>query len=479
MPEPILPPELLPDPDPPRIERLHGEDGRTGRKRRRPQRPGSARRGRGPHAMPKQSGMPRQRVRGARGPADRLSTGALVFSIVVGLSLLAVVESSLLEGSTFGTPGPAGSDLVLQSPGSQAKSPSRGPAPTRPSAAPQPGNAAPDTRTLTERVRRLTLDQHGSTARQAYGAAPAGAPIIDVDRVSADRQWVFGTTAVPVPASSPATPQGALFIGRWAQGQWQVGLSGTSSFAALIARMPAAVMPAPEVGLLRRYNSVTSEQAVAATNGTRGGDGLMLPWRVGGTWTIGSADGNASSRPLGALAFWGGDGLVQAAGDGRVYRFCGGTAGSGLVMVVHPSGVASTYYRMRQVTTVRGGTPVKRGDTLGRIGTDRACGGAAAPRSLVQFSLRRGAEEVPLEGARLGGWTFRERARPLLGFAERGVMQVLPGGLLANLGAVPAEAPSAVPSLPGLPGGDDADGAGRGPAPSATQKRSSNSADAN
>ncbi|MFC5754504.1 M23 family metallopeptidase, partial [Actinomadura rugatobispora] len=443
----------------------------------------------GPHALPKQTGMPHQRMRGAHGPADRLSTGALVFSIFVGLSLLAIVERSLLEGSTFGTPGPAGSDLVLRSPGSLPKPSGQAPAQRPPATTPGgPDAAAPETRTLTERVRALTLANHGPAARQAYGAAAGGAPIVGVDRVSADRQWAFGTTAVPVPAASPATPQTAFFVGRWAQGTWQVAVSGSSSFAAMIGRMPAAVMPPAEAQALRRYSSVTAEQAAAATNGTRAGDGLMLPWRVGGAWTIGSADGDGSSRPLGALAFWGGDGRVQAAADGRLYRFCADSAGSGLVMVVHRSGVASTYYRMRQVSQLRGGSTVKRGDTLGRIGADRACGGAAAPRPLVQFSLRRGAEEVPLEGTRLGGWTLRERARPLLGFAERGVMQVLPGGLLANLGAVPVEdlpETPGLPDLPGLPGNGDGNGNGNGadapgndPAPSTTQNRSSSSADA-
>jgi hypothetical protein len=430
--------------------------------------------------------MPHQRVRGARGPADRLSTGALVFSIFVGLSLLAIVERSLLEGSTFGKAGPAGSDLVLRSPGSLTRPPAQAPA-QRPSGAEPggPGAAAPETRTLTERVRTLTLAQHGPAARQAYGAAPDRPPIVGVDRVSADRQWAFGTSAVPVPAASSASPQTAFFVGRWAQGTWQVAVSGTSAFTAMIGRMPAAVMPPAEAQTLRRYSSVTAEQAVAATNGTRTGDGLMLPWRVGGAWTIGSAAEGGSSRPLGALAFWGGDGRVQAAGDGRLYRFCADSAGRGLVMVVHRSGVASTYYRMRQVSQARGGSPVRRGDTLGRIGADQPCGGAAAPRALVQFSLRRGAEEVPLEGARLGGWTLRERARPLLGFAERGVMQVLPGGLLANLGAVPVEEQPEIPDLPGLPGtgngngnGDGAEAPGNAPAPSATQNRSSSSADA-
>ncbi|MEW2358976.1 hypothetical protein [Spirillospora sp. NPDC029432] len=446
---------------------------RTGSKNRRGggKRPKARRQHAGPRALPQ------QRARGARGPADRMRTGTLVFSIVVGLSLLAIVERSLIEGTTFGDPGPAGSDLQLRSPGQVAQVPpdaERRPAPDRSG----PVAAVPDTRALTERITRLTTDQHGLAARQAYGAAPDRPPIVGVDRVSADRRWAFGTTTIPVPAGSSASPEGAFFAGRWGEGQWQVALSGTSSFNAILGRMPADVMPAAEAAALRRYSSLTAEQAVAAANGTRAGDGLMLPWRLGRTWSIGSADGEGKARPLAALAFWGGDGRVLSAAAGRVYRFCAGRTGSGMVMVVHPSGLASTYYRMRDVTSVRSGGTVARGVALGRIGAERPCGGAPAPRSLVQFSLRRGAEEVPLEGTRIGGWTFRQRARPLLGFAERGPMQVLPGGLLANLGAVPDADGPGLPK-PGNGGGEAGKEGKEGtPAPSATQNRSSTSADA-
>ncbi|MCQ0020289.1 M23 family metallopeptidase [Actinomadura madurae] len=176
---------------------------------------------------------------------------------------------------------------------------------------------------------------------------------------------------------------------------------------------------------------------------------------------------DGAARPLGALAFAGGDGRVVAAGDGRLYRFCSSNAGA-LVMVIHPSGLATTYYHLRNVPRLRDGSVVKRGDALGRTGTGRPCGGAEAPRAQVGFGLRRGAEAVPLAGAVIGGWTFQERANPLLGFAERGVLQVLTGGLLANLGPVPAadDSPSSSPS----PGATPKDGAGSAgaPAPAAT-----------
>ncbi|GLZ03483.1 hypothetical protein Acsp03_09500 [Actinomadura sp. NBRC 104412] len=471
---PARPARTRSEPYPARPRRAAAESReRPGRSKRRPAR--GAKRG-GVRAMPRQS--PTQRVRGARGPADRLGTGALVFSIVVGLSLLAIVERSLLEGTTFGKPGPVGNDVVLKSPGEQGRS---GTAPQQGGGAPDgrtPVGSAPDTTTLTAQVRKIMTAQHGTAARQAYGAEPTGQPIVNVDRYSADRTWAFGTAAIPVPASSSATPQTAFFVGRWAQGVWQVAVSGTSAFTATIGRVPASVVPPAEVEVLNRYSAVTADQAVAAVNGTRAGDGLMLPWKVGDTWTIGSADGRASSRPLGALAFWGGDGTVQAAGAGRMYRFCSDRAGRGLVMVVHRTGLASTYYRMTGVSGLRNGSPVERGTTLGRIGSDRPCGGAEAPRALVQFSLRRGAEEVPLNGANLGGWTFKERAQPLMGFAERGALQVLPGGLLANLGAVPAADPSPDLELPDLPGvGGDRPQAD--PSPPAQQNRSSTSANEN
>jgi hypothetical protein len=400
-----------------------------------------------------------------------MRTGTLVFSIAVGLALLAIVERNLIEGTAFGPTGPAGSDLVLRSPVKPAPIPPRDPA--RPGQeGTGPVAAVPDTRTLTERVSKLTVEQQGPAARRVYGAASTAAPVVGLDRVSEDKRWAFGTTALPVPSGSSATPEGAFFAGRWAEGQWQVALSGTSSFNAVLARMPAALMSASESQALRRYSSLTAAQATAAAGGGEAGDGLMLPWRVGETWSIGSADRKKTAAPLSALAFWSRDGQVLSAAAGRVYRFCSSAAGRGMVMVVHPSGLASTYYRMRGVTAIRGGSTVKRGETLGRIGTDRSCGGAAAPRSLVQFSLRRGAAGVPLEGTRIGGWTLRQRAKPTLGFAERGVLKVLPGGLLANLGAVPEADPPLKP-----PGADPKRPAAE-PGSSATTNRSSTSADA-
>lgn len=403
---------------------------------------------------------------------DRLNTGAIIFSIATGLAMLAIVERSVLEGGPIGDPGPAGAERPLDKPDAKAGVPDRDPQKRQTGRQPTTPVAAPDLQALTSQVRDLTLAQRGPAARQEYGTELDRPPMVGVSRTSRDRTWVFGTTALPVPSGRSAMPQVSLFAAHWSAGKWQPALSGTTAFAGLVGRMPAAVMSVSEARLLSRYNSATAGQAAAATNGSRVGDGLMLPWKVGGAWTLGTGDrASAGARPLGALAFWGGDGRVVSAGDGRFYRFCA-QGDRGFVLVIHPSGLATGYYRMRDVARIRDGSVVKQGDALGRTGTDAPCGGAASPRDEVQFALRRATDTVPLDGAQLGGWIFRERAQPLLGYAERGLLQVLPGGLLANLGPVPPTEP------PGAGDPKPKPGTSPGTPPAADeQKGNTNSAD--
>ncbi|MCR3737992.1 Peptidase family M23 [Actinomadura glauciflava] len=445
--------------EPPRA----GRDG----SRRRPARPEQRRRQSPPRPGPKAT--PRR----GRRPADRLSIGAIVLSTAVGLSLLGIAERALLDGGPVGgSSGPVGSERAIRPP-----KPGTGGTPARPQQPQQrPGTgggtaappAGPDLGVLATQVRKLTLAQRGAAARQAYGAALTRQPFVGATRQSADRTWVFGTSAIPVPESSAAGPELAFYAAHWTGRQWQVGLSGATTFAALLGAAPANLMSPSESRLLRKYGALSAAQATTLVNGTRAGDRLMLPWKTGEAWSMTTSDDAASSRPLASLAFSGGDGRVLAAGAGRLYRFCSGQAGA-VVMVIHPSGLASTYYGMRSVTELRDGSVVAQGDALGRTGAARPCGGAAAPGPEVAFGLRRGGGAVPLDGAEIGGWTFRERAKPLLGFAERGVLQVLPGGLLANLGSVPAadDPPSSSPSPGEKPKKDGAGSAGA-PAPAAT-----------
>ncbi|RFS85424.1 hypothetical protein D0T12_10325 [Actinomadura spongiicola] len=435
------------------------------------------------HGVPPRPG-PKARPRRGRGPSDRLGIGAIVLSTAVGLSLLGIAERALLEGGPIGGPsGPIGSERALTPPksGGGSDDPARRDPRPGQSGAPDP-RSGPDLRLLTTRVRKLTLEQRGVAARRAYGAAPNAAPIVGTTRTSADKTWVFGTTAIPVPAASAANPEVAFYAARWTGREWQVALSGGRLFDDLLGAVPTNVMPVAEARALRRYATVTAAQAAAVVTGARGGAELMLPWKIGEAWSMTTSDGSATPRPLASLAFSGGDGRVLASGDGHLYRFCADPAGHAMLMVIHPSGVATTYHHVGDVPAEpRDGAVVERGDPLGRTGTVRPCGGAAAPRAEVAFGVRRGGGTVPLAGARIGGWTFREDAEPSRGFAERGVLQVLPGGLLANLGPVPPadESPTTPtsPSSPPSPPPSDVppeDGAGpaAAPAAAATQKRS-------
>ncbi|TDC46104.1 M23 family metallopeptidase [Actinomadura sp. KC345] len=407
-----------------------------------------------------------------------MSVGAIVLSTAVGLSLLGIAERALLDGGPIGRDsGPAGAERAIAPPQGGGGAPA-GQRPQQPQRPGQGGGTTqkspPNLGVLSAQVRKLTIDQRGAAAQESYGAPAGGRPIVDTSRTSADNGWVLGTTALPVPTGSAASPEVAFYAARWTGESWQVALSGSKEFGALLDAAPANVLPAAEVRALRRYSSVTGAQATALVNGTRAGDGLVLPWKVGQAWTMTTAESTA--RPLGSLAFSGGDGRVVAAGDGRLYRFCADSTGNALIMLIHPSGVASTYYHLRGVARVRDGGVVSQGAPLGRTGTDRPCGGAASPRAEVGFGLRSGGGIVPLDGAQIGGWTFRERANPLLGFAERGALQVLPGGLMANLGRAPVgdDLPSSSPSP--RPSQDDGAGSSRAPAAGATQNRSQSGA---
>ncbi|MGK5559460.1 hypothetical protein ACSNOI_48520, partial [Actinomadura kijaniata] len=64
-----------------------------------PERPEPPRRRPEPPRAPARRRPPARRP---HGPADRLGTGALALSIVVGLGLLAVVERTVLEGGPIG-----------------------------------------------------------------------------------------------------------------------------------------------------------------------------------------------------------------------------------------------------------------------------------------------------------------------------------------------------------------------------------------
>jgi LasA protease len=369
---------------------------------------------------------------GYRPRTDGLTTGAVVVVFVVGLSMIAVLENNLLSGGSATTP-----ESRAAVGGATRKPDPKRTGAQRPRTAPP----APPVQTLTKNVGELTLQLRGPAARRSYGGDKA--PLTGASRFSADRTWALGTVAIPVPDDSLATPHVSLYLAHWSGGKWRIALSGTAEFTRLLAQVPNAMMPADERRLLVRYSTVSGGADAQPT-------GLMLPWRVGASWSM---DAKAGGRgPLETVSFRGGDGIVAAAGPGRLYRFCAVAPGRGLVMVIHPNGVASTYYHLTGVPAVRDGALVPRGTRLGRVGVDRPCGGVPVDQPQVRFALRRGNDDIPFAGVQLGGWVFRQRAQPLVGWAERGEKQVLPGERLRNFGPVAPPDPPPADDPPGRDG---------------------------
>jgi hypothetical protein len=315
--------------------------------------------------------------------ADRVSAAGIVIALVVTVVMVAIVERRFLDGPAFFSSGPAPTATAL------------------PAAAPgvQPQR-------LEAQISQLMISERGRTARLVYDA-PGGEPVVSITRQTSDRAWAFGVTALPVPVSSSAMPQVALFLGHWEGRKWKAGLSGTDGFRALLRIVPTRLLPAPEIRMLARFSvgPVTLPK-------------LMLPWQVGESRRV-------TTLP-GPLTFDGGDGHVLSAADGLLYRFCADSAGNGLVMIVNDTGLAALYYRLADVTRVADGTPVKQGDYLGQLGGPGTCGGAAD--STVLFGLAQGDGDLALSGRTLGGWKFRD------GWAQRGDEQVMPGQELSNFG---------------------------------------------
>ncbi|GAB3276263.1 hypothetical protein GCM10027589_01780 [Actinocorallia lasiicapitis] len=314
--------------------------------------------------------------------ADRVSAAGVAVALAVTVVMAAIVERRVLDGPDGPPP----------------------PQPLRPVAT-EPSGSASRPQRLENRVADLMVAERGRVARMVYDAQ-GGSPVVAVSRQTDDRIWSFGVVALPVPTSSPAMPQVALFLARWEGRRWRAGLSGTEAFRALLRVVPTRLLPATEIRTLARFSvgPVTQPQ-------------LMLPWQVGESRRVAALPGN--------LAF-DGAGQVLAATDGILYRFCADSAGNGLVMIVNDTGLATRYYRLSDVTGVADGTVVRQGDYLGRPGGPGGCGGASVPT--VLFGLGQGDGDLPLSGRTLGGWKFRE------GWARRGDQQIMPGQELANFG---------------------------------------------
>jgi hypothetical protein len=358
----------------------------------------------------------------------RASTFGVVVIMAVGLSLAAIVEQALL---------PAVHSAHRQSAAPKPKPTHKRPHPTHASrSAPRP---SPQT-LLSRQVKLEATAKRAAVAKREYGVKKVSTPVVHVSRIDKAHTWAFGTEAIPAPATSTmAAPESSVFIARASGTRWTVALAGTPQFKGFVDKAPTSVLPKDQRETLKKFDSMAdlpkANKGVLDT-------GLMLPWTKGQSWS-------ALSTDTGTWGFSGGDGRVVAAGDGRLYRLCSSEPDRGLVMLIHPNGLATEYYQLKDVTPVPDGTTVKQGDYLGRTGGDEPCGGGDANRSLVRFAVRNADEAIPLNNVEIGGWTLHSDAKAM--FAERAGLHVDVGNPLLNFGDMPAPTPSPSGKSPRIP----------------------------
>jgi LasA protease len=186
------------------------------------------------------------------------------------------------------------------------------------------------------------------------------------------------------------------------------------------------------------------------------GDGsaeLSLPWAEGETWTVSSGihSWTGDPQPTSSLDFSGGSGYVRAAGPGVAHR--DGTCGPSLVRIDHSNGWHTSYYHLENIV-VDEGQRVERGDLLGEIGEEVACGGSAtAPH--VHFTLWkfndafgfRADQEASLVDVDLGGWNVSSTGyrQACLRRITDGRTQCAPGGQVYNDGTVGSGSTTDIP----------------------------------
>lgn len=287
---------------------------------------------------------------------------------------------------------------------------------------------------LIRQVRATVNEQRATLVRRAFGIQDVPRPNVRLVRIDRAGGWAFGTYAVPPPAGMDAMPHSSLFVARRSKETWRITLAGTGEFTRLVRRAPVTVIPEDQRPFLERYDRATAESGNTSA-------GLALPWRAGQSWTV------RSMADVSGLRFAGGDGRVLASGAGRLYRLCARSPGRGMLLLIHPDGMVSEYYQVADVPDLEDGALVEQGEYLGRISTDRPCGGPAARgRAAAIFTLLSGEHALSLEGTRIGGWTLHTAEGRF--YADRSGLRVDSGDPLLNFGP-----DSAVPSTTSRPSG--------------------------
>lgn len=300
------------------------------------------------------------------------------------------------------------------------------------------GGAAPGPLTpageLDKAVGSAVTKRLESAARTAYGlpADDAPKPVVRVSGRDKRRTWAFGASALPAPAGSAAVPVAALFVAHRTGRIWSIGLAGTVRFQELLARMPSSVLAGAQRRALTTYAAVRSADAKDAASG------LTLPWLAGSTWTFAGVN-------AGTLDFVRHDGVVRAAGAGRLFRLCA----HGLVMIIHSNGLATEYGQI-DPKGIADGAYVAKGAKLGQVDTAAPCRAGHAPARL-RFAVRDVDGRLPVNGVRLGAWTLH--VRNAHAWATCGSQRVDAGDPMTNEAETPpgpdlAQSPAKTPTSP-------------------------------
>ncbi len=151
---------------------------------------------------------------------------------------------------------------------------------------------------------------------------------------------------------------------------------------------------------------------------------LSLPWSPDDPpWVLlkGIHSWSGKIQPASSLDFApspsGGIGNVLAAGDGVAYR--DGNCAPNFVRIDHGNGLHTSYYHITDIPdSLRDGTPVRRGQFLGRTGEALPCGGRANGAH-VHFTVwnfsgqfdRSPRQEANVVGMDIGGWKIEWNGR--------------------------------------------------------------------
>lgn len=277
---------------------------------------------------------------------------------------------------------------------------------------------------LEQAVVEEMLGRSAGSAGEFSAASAEEKTQTNVERVSDDERWAFGTAVILAPKKRGAYPEGWLFVAQKTGNGWKVGLEDTPEFAELAGAAPTTVVDEGEKKLFTAGGEY-SAQAVRT--------GLRLPWKRSVKWKMSGGPHGWSTgydRPYSALDLTRKRGKVRSAAGGRVYTMCSNNRG--WIRVRHPNGYSTDYYHLRKNIKPRDGKWIKRGAFLGYVGTDVSCGGAAYGAH-VHFSVRKNGKRVSLDRRKIGGWTFHV-GRAYKGYATHKGMKRRPGSYLRNFG---------------------------------------------